>query len=552
MTKWLGRRRVAVFMVLALAAVAVPGAARQAGPVRTRPKLVVMLVVDQLRTDYIERYGHEWTGGLRRLLANGAWFSRAAYPYYNTVTCVGHATIGTGAFPSVHGMVLNEWWDRAAGQRQACTADDDTTVVSHGAALTGRGESPRTLRASTLADEMRAQLDGSPRVLTFSLKARSAIGLAGHRGDAVIWYDGRGAFVTSSAFAAGPVPAVAEFMRRHPIEADAGQTWSRLLPEDRYLFESPAIGAKPSASMTPTFPHVLAGVDGNDARTFYSQWQRSPMADAYLAVMALHTTRAVGAGGGNRTDFLGISFSTLDYVGHNFGPRSHEVQDVLHRLDQTIGSLLEGLDQQVGAGNYVVGLASDHGVALIPEYASSVGLDAGRRSSSAVTEAVEEVLASLGPGTHVATTLYTDVYLTEGTWEKLSERPDLIRAVKARVGGLDGVSEVFTRDELETKTFPAGSAGDRMARGYYPGRSGDLFVAPRPYWIATADATTHGTGYAYDTRVPVALMGPGIAPGEYLEAATPADLAPTLAHLVGVTLPQAQGRVLAEALTGMK
>ncbi len=538
-------------VVAAAAAAATLGASEQPQGVRTRPKLVVMLVVDQMRTDYIERYGHEWTGGLRRILSSGAWYSQAAYPYYNTVTCVGHATIGTGSFPSTHGMILNEWWDRASGARRACTADDETTAIGLGTSVAGRGESARALRVATLADEMRAQLPASPRVLSFSLKARSAIGLAGHRGDAVIWFGGRG-FVTSSAYAAGPLPGVAAFVGQYPIESDAGTTWNRLLPADRYLFESPAVGVKPPSGTTREFPHVLAASEGNDARTFYSQWQRTPLSDAYLARMALHTARAFEAGRGNRTDFLAISFSALDYVGHNFGPRSHEVQDVLHRLDQTIGSLLEGLDQLAGAGNYVVALSSDHGVAPIPEYAASVGLDAGRRSSAAVTEAVEAALAPLGPGKHVATTLYTDVYLTEGTWEKLRERPDLVRAVKAAVEGLDGVSQVFTRDEIATMAFPDGSAGDRMARGYYPGRSGDLLVAPRPYWIATSDGTTHGTGYDYDVRVPVALMGPGIAPGEYLEAVTPADLAPTLAHLIGVTLPSAQGRVLAEALTGAK
>jgi predicted AlkP superfamily pyrophosphatase or phosphodiesterase len=541
-------RRLGVLAVVVLAVGVVLGATRQSTPPPTRPKLVVMLVVDQLRTDYIERYGHEWTGGLRRILDRGAWFSQGAFPYFNTVTCVGHATIGTGTFPSTHGMILNEWWVRAAGRREACTADGSTALIGHGLEATGAGESARKLRATTLAEEMYAQLDRSMRVMTFSLKARSAIGLAGHRGDVVVWWGGAD-FVTSSAFADGPIPAVQQFVEHHPVTADAGRTWNRTLPVDRYLFESPAVGAKPSSSMTPEFPHVLAAAD---SRAFSGQWQRSPFADAYLARMALHTARAIGAGSADRTDFLGISFSTLDYVGHNFGPRSHEVQDVLLQLDKTVGALLDGLDELVGAGNYVVALSSDHGVAHIPEYLTSVGIDAGRRSSSAVTEAVEEVLAALGSEKHVATTLYTDVYLTEGTWEKLRERPDLIRAVKVKVESLEGVSEVFTKDEIATMTFPPGSAGERMARGYYPGRSGDLLVAPRPYWIATSDGTTHGTGYAYDVRVPVAIMGRGVAPGEYLAPATPADLVPTLAYLLRVTLPQAQGRVLREALTNVR
>jgi arylsulfatase A-like enzyme len=531
-----------------LASRAAPSQAARSG---ARPKLLVVLVVDQFRADYIQRYGHEWTGGLRRLLDSGAWFSQAAFPYFNTVTCPGHATIGTGSLPSTHGMILNEWWDRETGRRSPCTADETTPLVSHGPDMPGRGESARRLRVPTLADELRAQLPGSPRVMTFSVKARSAIGLAGHGGNAVVWFDGRGAFVTSTAFAASPVPAVAEFAQGNAIPADAGQTWDRLLPADRYLFESPAIGARPDRDATPAFPHPLAQTGAAD-RSFYTRWRESPYSDAYLARMALHVARALGVGSGSRTDFLGVSFSALDLVGHNYGPRSHEVQDVLHRLDRTVGGLLDGLDALVGANGYVVALSADHGVAPVPEYATTAGLDAGRRTSAAVSQAVEEVLEALEPERHVAATFYTDVYLTEGTWPRLRERPDLIRELKGRLGALDGVSAVFTRDDMETISFPNGSVGGRMARGYFPGRSGDLLVAQRPYWIASSDATTHGSGYGYDARVPLVFMGEPFLPGEYLTAATPADMAPTLAHLAGVTLPHAQGRVLREALKDVR
>jgi hypothetical protein len=217
-----------------------------------------------------------------------------------------------------------------------------------------------------------------------------------------------------------------------------------------------------------------------------------------------------------------------------------------------VGGLLDGLDALVGANGYVVALSADHGVAPVPEYATTAGLDAGRRTSAAVSQAVEEVLEALGPERHVAATFYTDVYLTEGTWARLRERPDVIRELKGRLGALDGVSAVFTRDDMETISFPDGSVGGRMARGYFPGRSGDLLVAQRPYWIASSDATTHGSGYGYDARVPLVFMGEPFLPGEYLTAATPADMAPTLAHLAGVTLPHAQGRVLREALKDVR
>jgi predicted AlkP superfamily pyrophosphatase or phosphodiesterase len=257
------------------------------------------------------------------------------------------------------------------------------------------------------------------------------------------------------------------------------------------------------------------------------------------------------------TDFLGISFSALDLVGHDFGPTSHEVQDTLVRLDRTLGSLLGHLDRTVGAGNYVVALTADHGAAPIPEQSAALGFDAGRIDSVAVRQAVQAALeTALGPGPYVVGSQYSDLILPPEVIEKLRHDPraalQVLRAIKA----VAGVAAAYVADQLESRA----AAGDRDARAvlssYYPGRSGDVLVIPRPYWFfVTADgspqpgsATSHGTMYGYDQRVPVILYGRGIKPGEYLRAVTPADIAPTLAYLCGVTLAEADGEVLAEAL----
>jgi predicted AlkP superfamily pyrophosphatase or phosphodiesterase len=542
-------------LTAAIGVVFASGVAARSAQVRARPRLVVVLVVDQFRGDYVEKFGSQWTGGFRRLLNEGAYFSRADYPYFNTVTCSGHSTISTGSYPSVHGMILNVWWDRATKKEVACADAEGWQVVSYGAPIAAPGESAGHLRTSTLADELRAQLDSRTRVLGFSLKARTAVTLVGQRADAALWFDDRGSWITSTAYTEKPVPAVAAFIKAHPVESDFGKVWDRALPIERYLFESPAIGVVPKSSMTAAFPHVVQGPGSEPDATFYAQWQNSPFSDAYLAAMALHTAQDLGVGQSARTDYLGIGFSALDKVGHDFGPNSHEVQDILISLDRTLDRLLSGLDQMVGRGNYVLAVTGDHGVAPIPERAKIMGLDAGRISAMNLEFIIEDALAGLVPPAPnrkpvklVEHMTNTDVYLTPGTWEKLRRHPAVLANVRAALAKTPGVSRLYTREELEANRFDDDPIGRSLARGHDPERSGDLTVVLKPYWMIQATGTTHGSAYGYDTHVPIFLMGAGITAGHYLDAASPADIAPTLAFLTGITLPHAQGRVLVEAI----
>ncbi len=548
---------------------------RGTGP--ARPKLVVLLVVDQMRADYIDKFQHQWSRGLQRLIAHGAWFRQAAYPYLNTVTCPGHATISTGAFPATHGVVLNAWWEREAGEERSCTDDPRSPVISYGRPAKG-GHSPARLAVPTFADELRTQMATPSRVVTFSLKARTAIMLAGHRADAVTWADGgAGSWVTSSAYTTSPVTFVESFLRAHPVESEFGKSWTRALPERAYLFKDDAAGEKPPRGWTSVFPHALTGQSDKPDAEFYTKWGESPFSDAYLGRMAETAVDALGLGKGPGTDFLGVSFSALDFVGHDFGPRSHEVQDVLVRLDATIGSLLSHLDRVVGRGNYVVALSADHGVAPIPEQISVEGLDAGRVVTNQVVERVEKALEpffgsgkpaqdSVGqtPGVsladkHVARMVYTDLYFEPGIYQRLAADAQVMHAVLDAILSVPGVLRVFRSEELRGQRANDDPIARAAALSYYPGRSGDLIVVPKPDWffvnasreVPPGPATTHGTAYSYDARVPVILMGAGIRPGEYLRPATPADIAPTLAFLCGITLARTDGRVLAEALAPM-
>lgn len=512
------------------------------------PRLVVVIVVDQMRADYVERFAGDWSSGLKRLVDRGAWFTNAAYPYLTTVTCAGHATIATGAYPHTHGIFQNTWFDRTRAQSVACTEDRSVEGLPYVRERGGR-HSAAALGEPTLAELLRG---GGSRVVTIALKARSAIMLAGHGGDAVTWMsESQHGWETSSAFTAALVPQVASFVSANPIEADYGKAWTRLLPESAYKSPDAGEGEVPPKGWSTTFPHVLTG-DADDTRpdeAFYLQWDRSPFADAYVGRMAQALVTSMQLGKGARTDFLGISFSSPDMVGHKFGPRSQEIQDIYARLDQVVGSLLDHLDREVGAGNYVVALSADHGVSEIPEQLRSTGNDAGRLSSRGTLDTVQRVATEqLGTADYVARVNTNDVYFKPGMYAKLSQSPGALKAVIDALSERSGVQRVFTREELAAGASSTDPLLRAAALSYVPERGGDLVIAPKAGWMATSDATTHGSANPDDQRVPIVLFGAAFKSGRFAEAASPADIAPTLATLVGVSLPHAEGRVLREAL----
>jgi hypothetical protein len=510
-------------------------AQRKAGP-----SLIVVLVVDQMRADYADLYGATWTRGLRRLIDRGAVFANAAFPYLGTVTCAGHATIATGTFPSTHGIILNEWWDREARRRVSCTDDPQAPEVRTDGARQRAGHSAKRLLAPTLASALRAQTGG--RVVSLSLKARSAIMLGGPDADLVVWAAPDGTWATSTAFADAVPPLVSRLAREAPTGGDAGRVWTRLLPVERYRFDDDAEGERPTKGWGASFPHPLG-----DGAAFVSRWQASPFSDEYLARLAAAAVAEHNLGSGASVDFLGVTFSALDLVGHEFGPRSHEVQDVLARLDVTIGRLLDELDRAVGSDRYVVALTADHGVSAIPEQEQRRGRDAGRVRSADVARAVDAALdATLSPGDHVASVHFTDIYFAPGVADRLRASPAAAAAAIRALEQIPGVWRVFSSDELrrDTDDDPVRRAA---ALSHAVGRSGDLVLVPRENWIMSTAPATHGTLHPYDARVPLIVMGSGVTAGRYDGPATPADLAPTLARLAGVRF-SARGRPLADAL----
>ena len=537
----------AIALALTLLLTQAPGAQTTQTTARPRgPKLVVLLSIDQMRGDYIDRYRHQWSKGLKRLITEGAWFRQADYPYYNTVTCSGHASISTGAVPAIHGMVLNQWWERNNSRQVSCTDDEQQKLITYGIPVKGVGHSARNLMTNTLSDEMRLQGSPAPRVVSISLKARSAITFAGHKPDAVIWLDeADGEWVTSTAFGPAPVSFFADYIVRHPLRGEMGRRWERSLPLNQYVYDYTTEHRRRIALVTKEFPHTVKGTGEEIGGAFTDAWESSPFSDAYLAALANEAIDAMKLGRGPATDFLAISFSSLDKVGHDFGPDSHETQDVLVHLDRQLGALLDKLDRDLGKGSYVIGLSSDHGVAPVPERVKALGFDAGRVSTAAIGRAIDEVLArELGGGPYRTRVIYTEIYFNEGVYARLQQNPKAMEAVLDVVRKTEGIWRVYRKEEL--------SGSDPLTRApalsHYEGRSGDIKILTKAYWIASTSTTTHGTGHRYDTRVPVVLFGYGIKSGEYLQPAAPTDIAPTLAFLNGITLPDAMGRVLTEAL----
>lgn len=514
------------------------------------PRLVVVLAVDQMRADYLDRFGHQWSDGLRRLVDEGAIFTNAAYSYFGTLTCAGHATIATGTVPATHGIVLDGWWDPEAGRRIRCTADPTADVVRYGPRGRG-GHGPGTIRVPTLSDEMRTQLGTPPRIAAFALKGRAAVMLAGHAADAVAWFDDGSSWTSSTAYGAEPVPFLSTFVAANPVEDDRGKTWGPSQSPEAYLYRADPSHGEAAAAGAPLFSHTLASSDEDPDTAYYTSWITSPFADEYVERMAEAAIEALELGQGDRTDYLAIGFSSADYVGHEFGPRSLEVQEHFIRLDATLGRLFRRLDAVVGRDRYVVALSADHGVAPIPEWAVTQGFDAGRIDRGEVVRRVNEALVPvLGPGEHAASMTHIEFYFAPGVYDRLRTEPEAMATALEAIRTTPGVATVFRSEEIArlARDAMADPLTRRVAASYVPGRSGDLVVIPKPYWYTWIRGADHGTGYDYDTRVPLVLMGAGVRAGRYHTSADPADIAPTLGRLINVTLAHPDGRVLTEAL----
>lgn len=483
-----------------------------------RPRLAVLLVIDQLSAATFEQRMPLATAGIKRMVNDGLWVKQLRYQTAPTVTSVGHATLVTGAWPETHGIVSNEWLDEALGKKTFSTEDPRYQIVGR-EPLPRDCTSPWLLKVATLADTLKAYRKDS-KTIAISGKDRSAILPAGWAADGVVWLDHReGVFVTST-FYSQTLPAWAEganALITRTVSAGTQATFA-------------AAGKSPLPAARP--PPTDGGHELLNERLELQPVYEHAQVDAALAAV-----KALQLGKDDAPDFLSVSFSSHDYLAHAFGPDAPELTDDFRRLDIQIGRLLDGLDKEVGKGKYVVALSADHGGGQNPELLKARRLDAGRVDGwVTVRNALEaEADAALGPGDWFAG------YWTPGLFANPAARVKL-NAVAARIVAagrkIDGVYDIFPLTEL-SRPGTYGPLGELYRNGAFPGRSPDFIVVPKPNWTyGTRDFAAHGTPWLYDRAVPLVLFGGGVKKGE-LDQADAVDVAPTLAWLVGSPAPPA-------------
>lgn len=541
-----------------------------------RPRLVLLIVVDQFRYDYLERFGDLFVAnGLRRLMRDGASWTQSNYDHMPTYTAPGHATLMTGTWPAENGIIANEWYDRETNKNVTSVSDDAAQLL--GGDPKERASSPKRLMASTLGDELRLATNDRAKVIGISLKDRAAILPVGRHATAAYWFSAHTGTFVSSDYYFKQLPAwVASFNAGRPGDKYFGARWERLLSEAEYIrragVDAPAWEDVSRVKDTNTFPHVITGGASAPNGDFYEALAYSPFANDLLVSFAEAAITNENLGTDEDTDLLSVSFSANDYVGHRFGPYSQEAMDMTLRVDRQIAELLDFVNARIGLQNTLVIFTADHGMAPIPEHAAAIGLPGGRVQSADVLRAVRNALSlryrkanGSDPSSDYISQYKEDANIkdafTNGNlyFSKAALVRDGVNQEEIeRIAGeammtVPGINRYFTRTQLLQRAIsPADPIARRVLHGFYPLRSGDVIALYDPYkylvdsWITA----THGSPYLYDTHVPLILMGSGLAAGRYEEAATPADIAPTVAAILHLQPPSnATGRVLLEGLT---
>jgi len=538
----MGRTAQWLAWVLALSALTLALALVQPG-LEPPPRLVVLLAIDQLRTDYITRFESHYSGGLRWLLERGGYFPDASYRHSSTVTAAGHATIATGMHPSTHGIVGNSW--REAGKGAVYCVSDDRHAAVGGP---GNGASPHALLADTLGDMLKQSTPESV-VYSLSTKDRSAVLLGGRRADGAFWYSRDCGCLVSSTYYGGALPGwLREFNDAGPASSYAGRDWTRL-GDDITLYERLA-----RADSFPTegggtdsvFPHSLGDTD------FKSTLTATPFSDEIVLDAALAAVRSGELGADAAPDLLAIGLSATDAIGHRYGPFSQEAMDNHLRLDHRLGQFLSVLDEEVGLERVVIALSADHGALPLVEHLAANGVDALRLATEEFWSAARPGIESCGSGAMaeiVDNAGGSNLYWNEaGLSARGVSRHDASLCVAELLRPQPVVEQVWIAEQLAA----GGGRGVALLfeNSYFASRSPHLQVQFRPHvYPGRPTGTGHGTAHDYDRRVPVLLAGSGVVPGRYRGAAGPEDVAPTLGTILGLDMSlERDTRVLREAL----
>jgi predicted AlkP superfamily pyrophosphatase or phosphodiesterase len=532
-------------------------------------RLVLQLTVDGLRADLLTRgAGKFGEGGFRYLLENGTVFANTHYQHANTETIVGHATLATGAHPSVHGMTGNVWYDAEAKELAYNIEDSESPIlpvrenqqagdqVDPSQALSRtQGRSPKALLAETFADKLIVFSAGNSRAFAVSGKDRSAVALAGKSGKAFWMSSDSGDFVTSTWYYDEYPAWVAGWNGQRKATTYAEKEWTLLNSKDQYLmaeqddrpYETDLRG------YGRTFPHRFGKADN---KLLYTQVIVSPIGDALLADFAKTLISNEGLGEGSATDFLSVSFSGVDAVNHFFGPSSLETEDMILQLDRTLSDFLAFIDEKIGLEHTLIVLSADHGAAELPEYMAERGYDAGRLTSDVILSAVDRISQAKYGSSNLVRFYYRPyLYLNTEEIEAAGLDPEEVREVFARALTQEpGIHLAATHQMLEGWSDQKLLASIR--NNYHPARAGDIYIVQDPYWFNFDKgpvAAMHGSPWNYDTHVPMIFTGTGIKSKTVYRTVQPADLAPTLSALLGMSPPaSAQGTALPEVFENQK
>lgn len=536
-----------------------------------KPRLILQITVDQLRGDMPLRHDSQFgEGGFRYLMQQGIHYTNAHHTHANTETIVGHTTLATGANPAAHGMVGNLWYDRATGRTVYNIEDPDYAILTSGAdvddeteidptqrAAKTDGRSPRAILTSTFGDELAINTAGGAKVFGVSIKDRGAVAMAGHAGKAFWFSKSAGEFVTSNYYYDAYPAWVDDWNAKRLPFSYAGKSWGLLNPSGTYLFGNDNDeGYKPDfAGFGSTFPHPLGAADGRYYTTFLTL---SPFGDQMTSDFAKTLIDAEGLGDDEVTDFLSVSFSVTDYVGHFFGPSSLEAEDNLLHLDRTLADLFAYVDAEVGLDQTLIVLSSDHGAPEAPGHLWTLGMPGGYVTPDLwnTAPAVARIKERFGLSGALFVG-YDHPYLNLS--EEFRNNPDIDRvaletAITDELEAFEGVAYAVPSSRLREGSLPDNALTRAVLNNYHPDRSGDIYMVFQPEWFINdmdglSVTVTHGSPWRYDTFVPIMFGGYGLVPQKVARRVHSVDVAMTLSLVAGTRPPSgAAGDILDEVL----
>ncbi len=519
---------------------------------RASPKLVVGIIVDQMRYDYITRFwNHFEEGGFKRLVNQGFNCKNNHFNYAPTSTGPGHASVYTGTTPATHGVIGNDWYDKELNKSVYCAADDDYNSV--GTPTEAGKMSPHRMQTTTITDELRLHTQMRGKTIAISLKDRGAVLPGGHTANAAYWFQGKdeGNWITSSYYMSELPKWVQDFNATRSVD-QYKKPWTTLKNLNTYLesgSDNNAYEGLFDGESIPVFPHDLPNLW--EANSKYDLLKSTAFGNNLVADFAIAALEAESLGSDSNTDFLAISFSSTDYVGHMFGVNSKEVQDTYIRLDQSLAQLFKVIDKRVGEGEYTVFLTADHAAIDVPAYLKDQKIPAGYIDGKEMKSKMEEFLKyTYGSAELIKNSSNNQLFLDQAVLKNLDmNSAEVEETIAKELLSYPNVDRVYTGHQMWQYEYTEGIP-HILQNGYNQKRSGDILWVMRPGFIGySRTGSTHGSPYIYDTHSPLLFYGKGIKKGSTTARTEIPDIAPTIASLLGIAFPNGTtGRPISEVL----